>query len=242
MSGVRRLSDRTSRLGEAMPIQVVTPGDFRVAEASLARLRHAAPDIRSVTEAASATAMYALAAGTGDPVVALVGGDRPASALGGIARKLAAANPRGGLVVVAPAPAASDVIGDALLQGARGWVFTESPAEELITSVRAVAAGHLFLPPAILRELADIVLMLTCQQQATAAGSELTGRELDVLRLLALGTTNSEIAARLFISEATVHSHVLNILRKMNARNRTEAVAMLYRGGLKQTVRPAAAV
>lgn len=241
MSGVRRLSDRTSRLGEAMPIQVVTPGDFRVAEASLARLRHAAPDIRSVTTVASATAMYALAAGTADPVVALVDGDRPAAALGGIARKLAAANPRGGLVVVAPARA-TEVIGDALLQGARGWVFTESPAEELITSVRAVAAGHLFLPSAMLRELADIVLMLACQQQATAAGSELTGRELDVLRLLALGTTNSEIAGQLFISEATVHSHVLNILRKMNARNRTEAVAMLYRGGLKQTVRPAAVV
>jgi len=227
-----------------MSIQVVTPGDFRVDDASLARLRHAAPDIRSVTTVSTVTAMYdvaAAAATAADPVVALVGGDRPAPALGGIARKLAAANPRGGLVVVAPAPAI-DVIGNALLQGARGWVFTESPAEELITSVRAVAAGHLFLPSAMLRELADVVLMLTCRQQSIAAGSELTGRELDVLRLLALGTTNSEIAGRLFISEATVHSHVLNILRKMNARNRTEAVAMVYRGGLDQALRPAAVV
>lgn len=241
MSGAPRPSD-PSRSGEAMSLQVlVMPGDFRVDDVSLARLRHAAPDIRSVTTVGTVTAMYAAAAASPDPVVALVGGDRPAPALGGIARKLAAANPRGGLVVVAPAPA-TDVIANALLQGVRGWVFTESPAEELITSVRAVAAGHLFLPSAMLRELADIVLMLTCQQQATAAGSELTGRELDVLRLLALGTTNSEIAALLFISEATVHSHVLNILRKMNARNRTEAAAMVYRGGLHQALRPAAVV
>lgn len=214
-----------------MVTTVITSGDFSVDATMLARLGPAVPGIRTVLSVGSIAKLCATAARISSPVVGIIGGDRSAAGTACVARKFAASATSGGLVVVAPA-ASREVIATALLQGIKGWVLPQSPVEELITAIRAVAAGHLFVPSALLHELADTVLMLTCQEIATQGGSELTCRELDVLQLLSLGAPNSEIATGLFISEATVHSHVLSILRKMRARNRTEAVAMVYRRGI----------
>src|SRR4029079_12059129 len=117
--------------------------------------------------------------------------DRPVAVLTGIARKFAASAKSGGLVVVAPASTSRDVIATALIQGLKGWVLIESPVEELITAIRAVSAGHVFVPSALLHQLADTILMLTCQELSVQAGSELTNRELEVLQLLCLGSPNS---------------------------------------------------
>lgn len=214
-----------------MVTTVITADDFSVDPTMLARLGHAVPGIHRVLSVGTIAKMCATAAQISSPVVGIIGGDRSAAGLARVACKFAASATSGGLVVVAPA-ASCEVIATALLGGVKGWVFTQSPVEELITAIRAVAAGHLFVPSALLHGLANTVLMLTCQEISTQAGSELTSRELEVLQLLSLGAPNSEIARELFISEATVHSHVLSILRKMRARNRTEAVAMVYRRGI----------
>lgn len=117
-----------------------------------------------------------------------------------------------------------------LRAGARGIVLPDSPVEELLTAVRAVSAGHLFVPAPFLASLGE--RLFTLARRAADAGARLTPREAEVLRVMAFGHPNSEIAEQLFISEATARSHVLNILRKLCARNRTEAVAMAYRDGL----------
>lgn len=105
----------------------------------------------------------------------------------------------------------------ALRGGALGYLLKESSADDLFAAIRSVYGGNLFLP----RQLAADLLV---QPQAPApAGSQLTERELDVLRLLVQGRSNPEIAQALFISATTVRSHVTNILSKLNVANRTQA-------------------
>lgn len=215
---------------------VIVVGDSRADPANLEMLRDAAPDIRSLTLADSVAEMRVRAAASAPPVVGILHGERMSATVASAARRLADTVQPGGLIVAVPSVQRGTLV-KALWQGARGCVLTDSPVEELITAIRAVAAGHLFLPSALLHELADTLLMLAFRRGRNGPGPDLTDRELDVLSLLALGHTNSEIAARLLISESTVHSHVLNILRKMNARNRTEAVAMVYRQGILHDAR-----
>ncbi|QCB94980.1 helix-turn-helix transcriptional regulator [Cellulomonas shaoxiangyii] len=112
--------------------------------------------------------------------------------------------------------------------GVRGFVLTGAPREEVVTAVRAVAAGHPFVPPVL---LAGVTRLAT---RPTVPGPvvPLTERELEVLRHMALGRSNAQVAERLFIAPATVRTHVLSILRKLGARNRTDAVVRAYRTGL----------
>lgn len=111
-------------------------------------------------------------------------------------------------------------------------MLASSPAEELITALRAVAAGYLFVPSRYLAELSETLFALACRRHGASGDVQLTRRECDVLSIVALGEPNSEIANKLYISEATVRSHVLNILRKLGVRNSTEAVAIGYRSGM----------
>lgn len=137
----------------------------------------------------------------------------------------------GGVIVVARYESA-DEIAQAISAGARGVLLADSPHEEVIIGVRAVAAGHPFVPPSILASLATALCRLACAHSASAADYALTERELDVLSLLAQGSPNKQIAQKLYISAATVHSHVLSILRKLGVRNRTQAVVFAQQHGL----------
>jgi DNA-binding NarL/FixJ family response regulator len=109
----------------------------------------------------------------------------------------------------------------ALKAGARGYVLKGHVHKALLDTIRAVHAGQKRISPEIAAELAD-----------HAGEEELTAREIAVLRLVALGNTNKEIAAQLRISDETVKSHVTNILEKLGANDRTHAVTTALRRGI----------
>ncbi|MFJ4502686.1 LuxR C-terminal-related transcriptional regulator [Streptomyces sp. NPDC088864] len=155
------------------------------------------------------------------------GDDRIAEMVGALARTGGAP---GGLIVCAKQATGKDV-GNLFSAGARGFLFSDSPGEEVITAVRAVAEGYLFLPSQLVAELIGLPAERSPGRRSGARAT-LTGREMEVLTMIASGHSNEGIAENLFIAQATVRSHVLSILRKLSARNRTEAVVTAYRQGL----------
>ncbi|NUR92453.1 MAG: response regulator transcription factor [Nonomuraea sp.] len=152
-------------------------------------------------------------------------------------RHFPGAGMRGGPIAVLTREDDHDRLRLALYSGFRGMVFDTSPVEEVVTAVRAVAAGYPFIPAALLNDVALAMLPLAVRLEELrgdprASDTTLTAREQEVLALLAIGCPNEEIADKLVITEATVRSHVLKILRKLGVRNRTEAVFVAHQRGL----------
>jgi DNA-binding NarL/FixJ family response regulator len=129
---------------------------------------------------------------------------------------------------------------DALRAGASGFLLKDVTAERLFEAVRVVAAGEALLAPAVTRRLISEFARLRPQTVAGASGAAarpgalaaLTPRETEVLRLVAEGLSNTEIAARLVVTEETVKTHVSRILSKLRLRDRTQAVVVAYESGL----------
>jgi DNA-binding NarL/FixJ family response regulator len=125
---------------------------------------------------------------------------------------------------------------DALKAGASGFLLKDAPAHELVTAVRVVAAGDALLAPAITRRLiAEFARMPTLRRDGPPELAQLTPREFDILRRVARGSSNAEIARDLVIGTSTVKTHVANILLKLGLRDRVQAVVLAYESGL---VRP----
>jgi DNA-binding NarL/FixJ family response regulator len=129
-------------------------------------------------------------------------------------------------IVMFTAHDADEYVFAAIKAGARGYVLKGSPAQELVRAIRQVHAGDSYLSPAIGATLA--------RQVATPrrGGGLLTGRELAVLRLVAAGQSNQQVAESLGITERTVKFHVTAIFNKLGADNRAQAVALASRRGL----------
>ena len=128
---------------------------------------------------------------------------------------------------------------DALRAGASGFLLKDVTAERLFEAVRVIATGDALLAPAITRRLIGEFAALRARVEiplATAAfgnpAAALTPRETQVLRLVAEGLSNAEIAARLVVSEETVKTHVSRVLSKLGLRDRTQAVVVAYESGL----------
>ncbi len=129
-----------------------------------------------------------------------------------------------------------DSVFAALRAGASGFMLKDVRPGDLVEAIRVVARGDALLAPSVTRRLLDrFVDSLPGDEPAPPAVSELTEREVEVLRLVALALSNSEIAAQLVLSEATVKTHVSAILRKLGLRDRVQAVVFAYDAGL---VRP----
>ena len=125
---------------------------------------------------------------------------------------------------------------DALRAGASGFLLKDVTAERLFDAVRVVAAGHALLAPTVTRRLiSEFARLRPAAPARSAAVAELTARETEVLRLLAEGLSNTEIAGRLVITEETVKTHVSRVLHKLALRDRAQAVVIAYESGL---VRP----
>ncbi|OHV31513.1 MULTISPECIES: response regulator transcription factor [Pseudofrankia] len=120
---------------------------------------------------------------------------------------------------------------DALSAGASGFLLKDVPATTLFDAVRVVARGDALLTPDITRRLIDEFVRVRPRVRPDRL-SQLTARETDVLRMLAAGHSNPEIAARLYIANETVKTHVSSILTKLAARDRTQAVIAAYESGL----------
>jgi NarL family two-component system response regulator LiaR len=117
----------------------------------------------------------------------------------------------------------------AIKAGALGYLLKDSSPDELLDAIRAIYRGESSLPPAIAREL---IRELNRPTDLPLAEDPLTEREVEVLKLVAQGLTNQDIAGKLFISEWTVRTHVRNILSKLHLANRTQAALYALREGL----------
>ena len=122
----------------------------------------------------------------------------------------------------------------AIRAGASGFLLKDAPREQLVTAVRTVARGEALLAPAITQRLIERFVARPPASETAPALAELSTRELEVLRLLARGFSNAEIAAELIVGEATVKTHVARILRKLGVRDRVQAVVFAYESGLVQ--------
>jgi DNA-binding NarL/FixJ family response regulator len=122
---------------------------------------------------------------------------------------------------------------EALRAGASGFLLKDSPRADLIAAVRVAAAGNAMLAPTITRRLIEAFARRPAQTSPSPARlASVTTREREVLVLMARGSTNTEIAGALFVSEATVKTHVGNLLAKLGLRDRVQAVILAYETGI----------
>jgi DNA-binding NarL/FixJ family response regulator len=124
-----------------------------------------------------------------------------------------------------------DYVYDALCAGASGFVLKDDPPEQLLSAIRIVAGGDALLSPAVTKHVIDQFTRTPRRERPTQL-DELTDRELEVLRLIARGFSNAEIAEQLFISDTTVKTHITHILQKLDLRDRVQAVILAYQSGL----------
>ena len=122
---------------------------------------------------------------------------------------------------------------DALCAGASGFVLKDDPPEQLLAAIRIVAGGDSLLSPAVTARVIERFTQIP-SRTAPKELDDLTEREREVLRLVARGLSNAEIAGTLYISETTVKTHVTHILQKLGLRDRVQAVVLAYRTGLAE--------
>jgi DNA-binding NarL/FixJ family response regulator len=126
-----------------------------------------------------------------------------------------------------------DYVYEALRAGASGFLLKDAPADQLLTAIRCAASGDALIDPTVTRRLIDrFTRPVRVTETLPTQLRELTDRELQVLRLIAGGRSNTEIAIDLVIEESTVKSHVGRILAKLNLRDRVQAVVIAYECGL----------
>jgi DNA-binding NarL/FixJ family response regulator len=130
----------------------------------------------------------------------------------------------------------NEYVYEALRAGASGFLLKDAPPERLVEAIRVVASGEALLAPSITRRVIEEFARRPPPRDGLPPElEELTARELDVLRLVARGRSNAEIARELFLGETTVKTHVARILGKLRVRDRVQAVVLAYESGL---VRP----
>ena len=146
-------------------------------------------------------------------------------------REIAACAPLTRVVVLSISDQDSDVM-DAVLAGACGYLLKDSSIQELMRGIAAASAGESLISPSIAAKVLQRLRAASPDAQAETLVAELSDRELEVLKLIANGKDNSEIARELFISSKTVKNHISNILLKLSIENRIQAAVYAVRSGL----------
>jgi DNA-binding NarL/FixJ family response regulator len=215
--------------GDGAVLRVVVVDDEPLVRAGLRVIVDAEPDMTVVGEAGDGVDVPGLVARTHPHVVLM---DVRMPAVDGIAATRALVDrPGAPRVIVVTTFENDDHVLDALRAGASGFVLKRTPPEEIVEAVRVVVRGDRVLFPAAVRRLASV--RAPAGDELRRAG--LTEREAEVLRLMATGLSNAEIAARLYLGVETVKTHVGAVLAKTGARDRTQAVIAAYESGF---VRP----
>jgi DNA-binding NarL/FixJ family response regulator len=213
-------------------ITVIIADDQDVVRAGLRLILEAHDDITVVAEASDGRAAVAQVI-EHKPNVALL--DIRMPVMDGIeaTRRIAASGVASRVLILTMYGLEGNVY-DALRAGAAGFLLKTDSPQQLVDGVRTVASGDQMLAPAVTRALVER-FVAGAHPDAAADTADLTERELDVLRLVARGQSNAEIAEQLFVSEGTVKTHVARVLAKLGVRDRTQAVVLAYERGI---VRP----
>jgi len=127
-----------------------------------------------------------------------------------------------------------DYVFEALRAGASGFILKNAPPEDLVEAVRVITEGNALLAPSVTRRIINEFAQRPPRTNFKDNLKQLTEREIEVMKLIAKGKNNSEIAADLFVSEATVKTHISNLLNKLDLRDRVQAVVYAYESGLIQ--------
>ena len=209
-------------------IRVLIADDQRAVREGLAMLVGLTDEIEVVGTAANGVQAVQLASEL-HPNVVLMDLRMPEMEGGEATRKIRAAEPDTHVLVLTTY-ADDDSLFPALQAGAHGYLTKDASAEEIERAIRAVADGHTHLDPAIQQRLVAALLSTTAQNPTLP--DDLTTREIEVLKLVAAGLSNTEIAAALVVSGATVKTHINHIFQKTGARDRAQAVRYAYQHGL----------
>jgi DNA-binding NarL/FixJ family response regulator len=213
------------------PVRIVVADDHQVVRDGFASLLDTQPDF-AVVGTASDGAQAVRICGELHPDVALMDVRMPG--MDGIeaTRQLTASGVSGPRVLILTTFDLDVYVYDALRAGASGFLLKDVTAERLFDAVRIVAAGEALLAPSVTRRL---IREFALQHHSPAPARHLdvlTVRETQVLRLIAEGLSNNEVAVRLFVTDETVKTHVSRILSKLGLRDRTQAVVAAYESGL----------
>ncbi|HEY3501977.1 MAG TPA: response regulator transcription factor [Actinocatenispora sp.] len=210
------------------PLRLLLADDEALVRAGLRAILDAEPDLTVVAEAADGAEVLPLVR-THRPDVVLMDVRMPA--VDGIqaTRYLVGTLPEPPRILVVTTFENDDYVYEALRAGASGFLLKRARPDEIVQAVRTVARGDSLLFPAAIRALAG-------RSPSTGTGdglasARLTEREADVLRLMTRGRSNAEIATELYVSHETVKTHVGNVLAKLSARDRTQAVIAAYESG-----------
>ncbi|MFE3450386.1 response regulator [Nonomuraea sp. NPDC059194] len=219
-----------------MTISVALVDDEAMIRVGLRMVLSGEPDIEVVGEASDGVEALALVARTRPDVVLI---DVRMPRMDGLeaSRQLVREHPESKVIVLTTFDE-DEHVAAALRAGVSGFLLKVAPPEHLIEAVRTVAAGGGLLDPAVTLRVIAAFAGQPDPARVTSRAAELeslTSRETDVLRLLAQGLTNTQIAARLYLGEATVKTHLSRILMKLNVTTRVQAVVFAYESGL---VRP----
>jgi DNA-binding NarL/FixJ family response regulator len=217
---------------EMAPIRVLVVDDQELVRSGFCVILDAADGITVIGEAANGEAAVSQVAARSPDVVLM---DIRMPGMDGLeATRLITGGPAAApKVVMLTTFDLDEYVYEALRAGASGFLLKDSPRHDLIAAVRAAAAGDAMLAPTVTRRLIEAFARRPPETAPSPSRlASLTARERDVLLMLARGHSNAEIAADLFVSEATVKTHVGNLLAKLGLRDRVQAVILAYETGL----------
>lgn len=214
-------------------LKVVVADDQALLRAGLRALIEAEDDLRVVGEAGDGVEAVDVVLATHPDVVLM---DIRMPEMDGITatRRLLASGSRARVLMLTTFDADEYVV-DAFRAGAAGFLLKDGPPDQLAAAVRTIAAGDALLAPALTSRLIEEYVGTAPQEELHGRLHELTERELEVLGQLAAGKSNAEIGEALFLSEATVKTHLTRVLSKLGLQSRVQAVVFAYESGL---VRP----
>jgi DNA-binding NarL/FixJ family response regulator len=218
------------------PITVMIADDQRLVRTGFRVILASEPDIEVVGEASDGVEAVQLARQTA-PAVVLMDIRMPhLDGLEATRRVIAQTSSR---VVILTTFDSDEYVYEALRAGASGFILKDAPADQLLTAIRCAAAGDALIDPSVTRRLITrFTGAIRTAQTSPASFRDLTERELEVVRLIARGHSNAEIAAHLVIEESTVKSHVGRILTKLELRDRVQVVVLAYESGLVTPAQP----
>ena len=214
-----------------MTIKVIIADDQAMVRAGLKMILEAEPDIKVVAEADDGAKAIS-AASISHPDVILMDIQMPV--LNGLeaTRRITGELGDATRVLILTTFERDDYIYEALRSGASGFILKNAPPEDLVTAIRVVAEGNALFAPAVTKRIITEFAHHPSPEMCAGKLKQISEREKEVLLLVAKGKTNTEIANQLFVSEATVKSHISSIFAKLDLRDRVQAVIFCYECGL----------